>query len=380
MMTTISTNSHTRVAALGVRARRAATLGALALAALVQGCAGDRSASAQPRQPAGTPTSAPASGGDIPEVLATIGDQRITVADLRPRIGEDLDKLESRYRRARHEAIDKALERVVQERLVANEASRQGKSEDEVLAAEAGGSLEPNDVEIAAWYQDNQARLGGRTLEQVKAQIADHLRTERRAAATDKLRQRLMTEQKVTINLEPFRLAFDNDGAPTVGPADAPVTLVEFSDFQCPYCGRFFPTLKQLERNFGDTLRIVYRQFPLTGLHPYAFKAAEASLCANDQGKFWALHDAMFQDQDRLAAKDLKAKASRIGLDEKKFEACLDSGRHADRVQEDLKEGGGAGVTGTPALFVNGIPIDGGAVPYEVVAKAIRRELARAKR
>jgi protein-disulfide isomerase len=194
------------------------------------------------------------------------------------------------------------------------------------------------------------------------------------------LQARLNQEQKVTVNLEPYRVEIDNEGAPAIGPADAPVTLVEFSDFQCPFCGRFFPTLKRLEEKFGDSLRIVYRHYPIAKLHPNAMKAAEASLCAQDQGKFWDLHDLMFQEQNRLAVKDLKIKANRLGLDQKKFDTCLDSGRYAVRVQKDFDEAAKLGVTGTPALFLNGIPMEGGAVSYEVAVKAIEKELARVKR
>ena len=162
-----------------------------------------------------------------------------------------------------------------------------------------------------------------------------------------------------------------------MGAAGAPVTLVEFSDFDCPFCGRFHPTLKQLSQKFGDKLRVVYRQYPITSLHPNAFKAAEASLCAHDQDKFWEMHDVMFQEQGRLSIRELKEKAGRIGLDAKKFDGCLDSGRYTGKVQDDLGEGGRVGVTGTPALFVNGVPVEGGAVSIEVISKLIEKELAK---
>jgi protein-disulfide isomerase len=225
----------------------------------------------------------------------------------------------------------------------------------------------------------NRSRTGGRSLEQIRRQIADFLRAERQKEASEKLEQRLNQQRKVTVNLQPYRVQLDNEGAPAAGPANAKATLVEFSDFQCPFCGRFFPTLKQVEQNYGEKVRIVYRQFPLSNIHPNAFKAAEASLCANDQGKFWEIHDVMFQDQKRLAVKDLKATARRLGLNQKRFDACLDTGRHTEQVQDDLNEGKRVGVTGTPALFVNGVPIEGGAVSYDVVAKAIETELASAK-
>jgi protein-disulfide isomerase len=122
-------------------------------------------------------------------------------------------------------------------------------------------------------------------------------------------------------------------------------------------------------------VRIVYRQFPLTNLHPFAFKAAEASLCANEQGMFWQMHDAMFADQQKLSVTDLKQTARRLGMNGKSFDACLDSGRYVEQVQNDQKEGSRIGVNGTPAMFINGVAVEGGAVPYSVLEAAIQKEL-----
>jgi protein-disulfide isomerase len=349
-------------------------LGMLALGAGQLGCANQESAAASSN------SGAEPSTADIPAVLATIGNDKITMADVRTRVGDELDQNEARYQRARHALIESALQQILQDRVLRTEAKKQNTTVLKLLTAEAGGSLEPSEVEIAAWFKENRTRTGGRTLDQIQGEIGDYLRDQRRKDAAERLQTRLNAEQKVTVNLEPYRVQIDNEGAPAIGPADAPVTLVEFSDFECPFCGRFFPTLKRLEEKFGDSLRIVYRHYPIAKLHPNAMKAAEASLCAHDEGKFWDLHDLMFQEQKRLAVKDLKVKASRAGLDQKKFDTCLDSGRHAARVQKDFDEASSLGVTGTPALFLNGIPIEGGAVSYEVAVKAIEKELARVKR
>jgi protein-disulfide isomerase len=273
--------------------------------------------------------------------------------------------------------VQTALDSVVQESLVSAEAKKSGKSVDSLLAAEAGpAGLDPSDLDITEWYRSNQGRVNGRTLDQVKPQIADLLRTERRKAAEKKLQDRLRAEHKVTVAYEPFRLQFNNERAPTLGKGEAPVTLVEFSDFQCPFCQAAAPTLKQVEQKFGDKVQIIYRQFPLTNIHPFAFKAAEASLCANEQGKFWPMHDAMFADQKKLAVSDLKQTARRLGMDGKKFDGCLDSGRYVEQIQNDQKEGQRIGVTGTPAMFINGTSVDGGAVPFSVLDGLIEKELA----
>lgn len=345
--------------------RRLAPLPALAL--LVVGCQ---------RSQAAAPVGAPAAASDMPDVLATIGGDSVTMTDVRQRVGNDLDEMQARYERARYRLVQTTLGEIVQDRVLQNEARRQNKSVDELVADETGGSAQPSDSEIAAWYKANPNRTGGRALQDIRPQIANFLRTEQRKAALERLNARLAGADSVKVLLPPYRVALDNTGAPARGPADASVTLVEFSDFQCPFCGQFYPTLKEVERTYGDRIKIVYRQFPLTSLHPNAFKAAEASLCANDQGKFWEMHDAMFEDQARLAVRDLKLSAGRLGLDQQKFDECMDTGRHTEQVQDDLAAGGRVGVTGTPALFVNGAPVDGGAVAYEVIAKAIDAALA----
>ena len=342
------------------------------LAASQVGCPnnGDARAQAKPGAPG-------ASGPSISDPLATIGHEKITLADVRARVGDQLDQLDMQYRRARDKLISGEIDTIVRSRLFEAESRKAGKTEEQLVAAEIAGSIEPSDMEIRAWFDDNQARLGGRTLDQVRSQIATLLRNERRAEAVAKLEDRLRAEYRVTVAFEPYRLQFRNDGAPALGRKDAPVTLVEFSDFQCPYCKLAAPAVKQVAQKLGDKVQIVYRQYPIESLHPFALKAAEASLCANDQGKFWELHDAMFADQARLAVNDLKQTARRLGLDGKEFDSCLDSGRHATQVQTDLKEGQRVGLTGTPTIFINGVIVDGGAVGFSVLEGLIKRELSR---
>ena len=353
----------------------AVLFGALLAAGSLGGCS-SQNASAAPAEGAAAAT--PAAAGDgIPEVLATIGDEQVTLADIRARVGDDLDKLSTRYRLAQHKLVETTLQQILRERVILEEARKQGKSMDQMILDEAGGTLEPTDLDLNTWYTENQSLVRGRSLDQVRPQVVDLLRKERRNAAVMSLEKRLNQERKVTVHLEPVRFEVDDPTAPSLGPANAPVTLVEFSDFQCPFCGAFHPTLKRLHEAYGDKLRIVYRQYPIASLHPNAVKAAEASLCAHDQGKFWEAHDVMFQEQKGLAVRDLKAIAGRLGMDQKKFDTCLDTGRYTEKVQDDLAQGGRAGVNGTPALFVNGVVIEGGAVPYETMVRAIDTELAR---
>jgi len=312
--------------------------------------------------------------------LAAIGNDKITLAIIRDRSGELLQRLDEQYRQTRDKIISAALDSILRERLFADEAKKQRTTSADLVAATVAAAGEPSDAEIAAWYRENQIRIGTQSLEQVKPQIASLLWQQRRVDALDGLERRLRSERGVVVSFEPERFHFNNQGAPALGKAGARVTLVEFSDFQCPYCRATAPTLRQLRAKYGDQVHIVYRQFPLTSIHPYAFKAAEASLCANEQGKFWELHDALFADQSKLTVTELKETARRLGMDVRKFGSCLDSGQYAPQVRADEHEGKLLGINGTPALFINGVYVEGGSVPYSTLANLIDRELARRTR
>jgi protein-disulfide isomerase len=159
------------------------------------------------------------------------------------------------------------------------------------------------------------------------------------------------------------------------GSKNAKVTLVTFSDFECPYCGRFYPTVKEIMKQYGDKVRVVFKHFPLS-FHKNAQKAAEASECAAEQGKFWQMHDKIFENQQLLSFDQLKAWAKDLKLNISQFNSCLDSGKFAQKVQADMQEGAQKGVDGTPATFVNGILVSG-AQPFEAFKQMIDQELAR---
>jgi protein-disulfide isomerase len=138
------------------------------------------------------------------------------------------------------------------------------------------------------------------------------------------------------------------------GPERAPVTLVEYGDFQCPFCGRAFHVLRDLEDRFASDVQFVYRHFPLTEIHPLALIAAEASEAASDQGRFWDMYDALFQHQPGLQPGALVAYASELGLDVDVFSKDLTAMRHRDRIRDDFMGGVRSGVNGTPSVFING--------------------------
>lgn len=163
-------------------------------------------------------------------------------------------------------------------------------------------------------------------------------------------------------------------GRPFLGGENAKVEVVEFSDFECPFCARAYPTIKQIESTYGDDVKIVYMHFPLTSLHPNAQKAAEASECANEQGKFWGYHDILFTTQ-RMDSASLKQYASDLGLDTANFNACLDGGEKRELVASHQQMGSGSGVSGTPTFFVNGQRLVG-AQPFESFKALIDSQLA----
>jgi protein-disulfide isomerase len=144
-------------------------------------------------------------------------------------------------------------------------------------------------------------------------------------------------------------------GSPFMGEASAPVVLVEFSDYQCPFCLRHFKTvMPKLKKDFVETgkLKYVLREFPIESIHPKAFKASEAALCAGDQGQYWGMHDRIFEDQRRVELDDLVAHGEDVGLDMGAFRDCLDGGKYAQKVRDDIQEGAKAGIRGTPSFFI----------------------------
>jgi protein-disulfide isomerase len=181
----------------------------------------------------------------------------------------------------------------------------------------------------------------------------------------------------VRVLLDAPRYPVSADDDPARGPANAPVTIIEFSDFQCPFCSRAVPTLKQVEQRYGDKVRIVFRDLPLVSIHKDAAKAAEAATCAHEQGKFWELHDRMFENQAQLGVEDLKKHAAALGLAAEPFAKCLDSGKHTEEWQKDIRAAEQVGVSSTPAFLVNGRLLTG-AQPLEAFVEVIDEELQRA--
>lgn len=162
---------------------------------------------------------------------------------------------------------------------------------------------------------------------------------------------------------------------PTLGPVDAKVTIVEFADFQCPFCHDSYPVIRSLMVRYGDRVRFVYRHFPVSSIHEYAQSAAEASVCAAAQGKFWPYHDRLFQNQSQLDATNLERYAAQVGLDFDLFRTCLVAPTTRQIVAQDLADGQALGVAGTPTWFINGEKIEG-SIPEDLFAGVIDKLLS----
>ncbi len=315
--------------------------------------------------------------------VAVVNGQVITQQELEKAAEADLKNLETRrlqnessLAQDKQQILTKVLEDIVTTKLIEAEAAKEKKTKEQLLDAEVESNVEtPSSDEVEAFYEANKDRIPI-PKEQALPQVKQYLVERSRARFRDTLVTRLKKEFGFKSYLEPLRAQIAMAGFPTKGPANAPVTIVEFSDFECPYCGGLFPTLKQVEKNYSQQVRIVYRQFPLANIHPHAQKAAEASLCANDQQKFWEFHDSMFGNQSELSVADLKQRAVDLKLNTQTFNQCLDSGKYVAAIQADIQEGARNGVTGTPAMFINGRLLSGNQ-PYSEIRDVIDDEIQR---
>jgi protein-disulfide isomerase len=305
------------------------------------------------------------------EPLATVGGQPVYEKDLLPLTEPQLRQL----RKQEYEIRSRALESLIQERLVEAEAKKKGVTPEKLLEEALGDAFaEPTDAEIEAFYLAQRDRIQ-RPLADVKGPIRDALRDARRQSARQAYVDRLRAAAKVEVYLRPPRVEVAADPSRLRGDPAAPVTIVEFSDFQCPFCARVQPTLQQVLEKYQGRVNLSYRDFPLSTIHPNATKAGEAARCAGEQGKFWEYHDRLFADISKLDPKSLAEHARSLGLDGGKFDACLESGKFRPLVERDQQEGAQAGVTGTPGFFINGVALSG-AQPAAEFERIIEAELA----
>ena len=270
-----------------------------------------------------------------------------------------------------------SFDELIATRLIAGEAKRRGTTVDALVAQEITAKVAPvTEADIAAFVTANRHRIQGdpATLApQIRAYLASQRETERRAAFVEGLR----TAGRVDVQLKAppvFRAKVASEGFPARGPAAAPITIVEFSDFHCPYCRAVQPTLNQVMAKYPGKVRLVYRHFPLDSLHPQARRAAEASWCAAEQDMFWQFHDRIYASGPDASEDTLKRLAGEAGLDTAKFASCVASGRASASIEKDVEEGARHGVSGTPGFFVNGRSLSGN-MPFDAFVRVIDEEL-----
>jgi protein-disulfide isomerase len=311
---------------------------------------------------------APQGAGDP---VASVAGQPIYESDLASEMGSKLLQL----RNQEYQIKSGALQDVIRKKLLEGEAKKRGISTDELLAREADSKVsEPTDAEIEGYYLALKSQMN-QPLEQVKPQIRNALKVLKTQQARQDYADSLRAKNEVVVLLRPPRAEVAYDASRVRGKASAPITIVEFSDFQCPYCKKAQDVLKDLLSKYDGRVKLAYRDFPMSTLHSHAQLAAEGARCAEEQGKFWEFHDALFADQAKLDEGGLTTTARGLGLDEKAFHACLSSGKFKTQIEQDVQEGYKVGVAGTPGFFINGIFVNG-AVPIAEFEKIIDAELA----
>jgi protein-disulfide isomerase len=330
----------------------------------------------------------PQTGGndEANSVYAQVNGQDITgkdVMDKVPNLKSDLNEI----RRNEYEAKKRATDELVQQRLVEDEAKKQGVTVDKLLSQFE--SLKDKDVskEDIATFLKQRNIDEKRLTKQEKDSVPQIIKMQRVYEARQKyvadLRSKANVKFLLTKPEEPKVDVNVGSGTP-MGPASAKVTIVEFSDFQCPFCSRGRQRVDEIKAKYGDKVKVYFRNFPLEQIHPQAFHAAEAAACALEQGKFWEYHNQLFDHQSMYQEKDIVKNldknfinlAKEAKLDEKAFAECLKSGKHAAELRHDMEEAQKYGVNSTPTFFVNGHAVRG-AQPIEAFSEIIDEELSK---
>ena len=305
------------------------------------------------------------------EPVAKVAGQPIYEEDLIPMIQSQMFQV----RKQEYQIKSIAVENLIKQRLLESEAKAMGLSVAALLEQEVNSkAAAATDAEVEAFYLAQKDRIN-RPLDDVKTQLRQALQQGKLQQAQESFVHRLRDKAEVAVYLNEPKLVLGFDPARVRGNTEAAVTIVEFSDFQCPFCGQGYSVMKAVLAKYDGRVRLAYRDFPLRQIHPQAQGAAEAARCAGEQGKFWEYHDRLFENQSKLDRASLVEHAASVGIDPKQFEGCLASGKFQAQIERDLQEGTGAGVNGTPAFFINGTLISG-AQPASAFEKVIDAEMA----
>jgi len=268
-----------------------------------------------------------------------------------------------------------ALSQCIRKKLIETEAKKKGLSGEELLQREVDSKIaEPTDDEAKGYYLGvkNQSTL---PFDQIKPQVKQLLKHAEIEQAREKYADSLRNKAAVSVFLQRPMVHVHYDPARVQGNAEAPITIVEFGDFECPFCSRVQPLLDGVLAKYKGKVKLAYLDFPLAPIHSQAEAAAEASRCALEQGKYWEMHDAMFADQSKLDGASLVKTAAGLGMNRNSFESCLNSGKYKGLVQKDFQAGSQAGVNATPTFFING-ELLGGMQPDADLEKIIDRQLS----
>ena len=335
----------------------------------VTACSESSSAAGQAMPP-------PASSPD--QVVGEVAGRQITLKEVDAK-WEEFDAAErARVAQLMYQNRRNMLDQVVGEILIENAAKAASLSVEAYLQQDATKRATPvTEQDVVKFFEANSERAQGRTLEQLRGQITDFLASQRTLQARAQLVEELKAKTTgVKVMLDPPRYTVATTASdPVRGVASAPVTIIEFSDYQCPFCARVNPALEQVRKTYGDKVRIIFKDFPLPN-HAQAPKAAEAAHCAGEQGKYWEMHDQLFANQRALNVPDLKQHAATLGLNATAFNQCLDSGKHGALVAAGSAQGEQMGVNSTPTLYINGRALIG-AQPFDAFKQVIDEELAR---
>ncbi len=304
------------------------------------------------------------------------GAEKISLSQLDKEISDDLCAAKMAYDLKVSQLRQEAAEELVLRRLVEAEVKRGGfASEEALFAAKVSSQLKPpTEADIKNLYDQAQDELAGKTLEEVRPALVQYLAREQSREAFNAFLMELKKKAKAKISIPVYRLPVSTTG-PSLGPKDAKVVIVEYADYECPYCAKAGETMKAVLAQYPKSVRVVFKDFPLD-FHENAISAAVAARCAGQQGKFWEMHDALFANMRVLGDEKYAELATRLQLNQSKFSACLDDPKHVKAVLAEREEAGKFGVEGTPAFFVNGIPLSG-AQPLEAFTNLIERELGR---
>jgi len=311
------------------------------------------------------------------EPLAEVNGKVITAEEVEKSLGGQLAKLQEQMynlKRARVEAL-------IDEQLLAQAAESQKMSVPALLDREVTAKVGlVTEQEVEGFYKANKGRMKGDDAT-VRQQVRGYLQNQKLAAQRRQFLESLRAKARVSVNLKAppvFRADLSVEGAPFKGAENAPVTIVKFEDFHCPFCKRAQATLEQIMSRYSGKVKLAHRDFPIDSLHPQARRAHEAARCAHVQGKFWEYHDMLYDNAPKASLENLKEYAAQVGIETAAFEQCLDSGEFRAAVQGDIEEGQQAGVSGTPAFFINGRLISG-AQPISNFVRVIEDELRRAQ-